>query len=99
MPIAEQLRSLREAPVHGDEDKVSDIQTKVDQLRDAEKIEPDLDFPITDSARAKAADVLAMLSTAKIANYIAAHSDDVPGAAETILDALDQSSRQKRRRL
>jgi hypothetical protein len=88
------LRALREALVQGEEEKVAEQQQKVDSLREAEKIEPDTDFSISDAARAKAPGVLAMLSTAQVANYISAHAEDVPGALETITDALDQCRQQ-----
>lgn len=88
------LRALREALVQGDEEKTAEHQQKVDSLREAEKIEPDLDFPISDKAREKAPAVLATLSTSQIANYISAHAEDVPGAVETLTDALDQCRQQ-----
>lgn len=88
------LRALREVLVQADEEKIAEHQQKVDALREAEKIEPDTDFPISDIARAKAPGVLAMLSTSQVANYISAHAEDVPGAVETITDALDQCRQQ-----
>jgi hypothetical protein len=88
------LRAVREALVQADEEKIAEHQQKVDALRESEKIEPDTDIPISDAARAKAPGVLAMLSTSQVANYISAHAEDVPGAVETITDALDQCRQQ-----
>jgi hypothetical protein len=88
------LRALREALVQADEEKIAEQQQKVDALREAEKIEPDTDIPASDVARARASGVLAMLATSQVANYISSHAEDVPGALETITDAIDQCRQQ-----
>src|SRR5581483_5160538 len=84
------LRRLREALTSDDDDKLSKLEDKIDTLRENEKIEPDTDFPLRDSARSSATRVLAMLTTGQIANYIAGHSDDIPGATEVLLDGLTE---------
>jgi hypothetical protein len=85
------LQGLRDALANGDEAKVDRLQDKVDSIRENENLDPDTDFPIRESARSKSATVLAMLSTAQVANYISLHADDVPGATDVLLDALNQS--------
>jgi hypothetical protein len=86
----ETLRHLRDALAAGDDDKVNKLQDKLDSLRESEKLELDTDFPIHDAARAKAGAVLAMLSTNQVANYVALHADDIPGATEVLLDGINQ---------
>ena len=84
------LRGLRDALVNGEDDKVNKLQDKFDSLRESESIEPDTEFPIHEAARTKAPAVLAMLSSSQVANYIGLHADDVPGATDVLLDALNQ---------
>lgn len=84
------MHRLREALVNGDDAKINQFEAKLDNLRDSEKIDLQIDTPISDAARTSAPTVLAMLSTSQIANYIATHCDDIPGANETLSDAIDE---------
>jgi hypothetical protein len=85
------LLSLRDALLSGDDDKIGDAEDKVDDLQDKLDIDPNgPDFDTTTAAKKKAGQVLKMLSTSQIANYISEHSDDVPDALDTIMDAIDQ---------
>jgi hypothetical protein len=84
------LQALRDALANGEDDKVDDAQEKVDDLRENQNIDPNIDYDITDAAKTKAAAALKLMGTDQIANYISMHSDEVPDAAGTILDALDK---------
>jgi len=85
------LAALRSALVQADEEKISDAQDKVDDLRDEQDIEPQTDVTISDSARKHTDEAMELLTATQIAAYLAEHSDDVPDALQTMLDAVDES--------
>ena len=85
------LVALRAAFAQADEEKIADAQDKVDDIRDEQDIEPQTEMTISDSARKHAAEAMDLLSASQIANYLAEHSDDVPDALQTLLDAIDES--------
>jgi hypothetical protein len=84
------LQTLQDALIDGDDEKISDAQDAVDSMRDSDNIDPDIDIPITDAARAKAPEALKLMNSTQIASYLSEHSEDVPDAADTIEDAMDQ---------
>jgi hypothetical protein len=85
------LLALRDALVSGNDDKIGDAEDKVDELREKLDLDPNVDeFPTTGAAKKKAEAALKMISTSQLANYISMHSEDVPDALDTIMDAIDQ---------
>ncbi|HEX4125325.1 MAG TPA: hypothetical protein VHY37_11410 [Tepidisphaeraceae bacterium] len=85
------LKSLRDAIIAGDAQKAADAEQKVDQLRADEHLDVVTTVPITDSARQKSADALKLLTASQIAGYLGDRGDEVPDAAQTIDDAMDDS--------
>jgi hypothetical protein len=85
------LLALRNALVSGDDDKIGEAEDKVDEVREKLDIDPNgEEIATTGAARKKADAALKMISTSQLANYISMHSDDVPDAMDTIMDAIDQ---------
>jgi hypothetical protein len=86
------LTALRDALAEGDDDKISDARDKVEQIQD-EQMMADVgpDIEPTEAACKVAPHVLATLSASQVAGYISEHSDDVPDAWKTMLDALEQA--------
>jgi hypothetical protein len=85
------LSEYADALADGDEDKIDTAEDKVDDLRDSLKVEPLPDIAPTEGARSAADKIVALLTPAQLANYIAEHADEVPGPVQTLLDAADQS--------
>jgi hypothetical protein len=85
------LVALRAAFVQADEEKIADAQDKVDDLRDEQDIEPQTEVTLSDSSRQHAPEAIELLTATQIASYLAEHSDDVPDALQTMLDAIDES--------
>jgi hypothetical protein len=84
------LQNYRDAAIGGDDQKISDASDRLDDIRDQQNVDPKIDIRITSAARAKAEAAVKLLSSSQIANYLAEHSDDVPDAGDTIIDAIDQ---------
>jgi hypothetical protein len=84
------LLELRAALVDGDDDRIDELQEKLDALRDAESPEVDDDVEITDKAKPKVKEVLRMLSPRQVAAHIAAYGDEVPEPLESLLAAIDK---------
>jgi len=84
------LQAYCDAFQSGDDQKISDAQNRLEDIRDQQNIDPSIDIAITQQARQKAAAAVKLLSSSQIANYLSEHGDDVPDAADTIIDAIDQ---------
>jgi hypothetical protein len=83
------LVDLRNALAGGaEDDRIGELQKKLDSLSDDEM--PDLDdgIEITDAAREQAPRLLQELGARQVAAYIAAFGDDFPDPVEGVLDAL-----------
>jgi hypothetical protein len=85
------LVALRAAFAQADEEKIADAQDKVDDIRDEQDIEPQTEMTLSDSARKHAIEAMDLLTASQIASYLAEHSDDVPDALQTMMDAIDES--------
>jgi hypothetical protein len=83
------LQSLREALVKNDGEKVDELFTKFDELRQKEDPEFD-DVEITDAAREQAPKVLRLFSARQVAAYLVSVSD-FPDPVERLLQAMDES--------
>jgi hypothetical protein len=84
--VAELCTALAKA----DDDKVSDLEDKVDEMKDQANIDEPY-VPATEAAKAKAADVSKLLTAAQVANFISMNSDDIAGPSETLIDAMDDA--------
>ena len=84
------LAELRDALAADDHDKIGDAQEKVGMAREQDKAVTAPEVEITESARQKAPDAIAILKASQLAGYFAAHQDDVPDPLQTMTDALDQ---------
>ncbi len=83
------LSAYADALAVGDDDKIGDAEEKVDDLRDSLQVDPPPEVPATDGARAEADRVVALLTPAQLAGYVAEHSDEVPDPVQTLLDAAE----------
>jgi hypothetical protein len=84
------LSEYADALADGDDDKIDTAEDKVEDLRESLKIEPLPDVTPTDGARAGADKIVALLTPAQLAGYVAEHADEVPDPVQTLLDAADQ---------
>jgi hypothetical protein len=91
--VSEKLRKtmtgLRDALAAGDDEKIDELFTAFDKLRDKENPEFD-EVEISDAAREQAPAIVRMLSARQVANY-AASIADFPDPVERLADAMDQS--------
>lgn len=90
-PYSAALTAVRDAMLEGDEAKIVEAEDKLDELRESKNIDPQEEVEITDSARKQAPAALNVLTATQIAGYLAQHSDDVPDALQTMMDAIDES--------
>jgi hypothetical protein len=87
----EALGDLREALIDArDEDRIDNLDDKLDQLRESEK--PDLDdgVDITAAARKRAPELFRQLKPSQVAAYIAQVSDEVIDPLDHLREALGQ---------
>jgi hypothetical protein len=85
------LSEYADALAEGDDDKIGTTEDRVDDLRDELKIDAPPDPLPTEGARAAADKIVAKLSPAQLAGYLAEHADEVPDPVGTLIDAADQS--------
>jgi hypothetical protein len=84
------LMELREALVaNKDEERIDDLNEKLDDLRKSEKLEFNDDFEMTDAAREQAPRLLRKLSPAQLAGYLGT-LEDMPDPLEEIVAGLDK---------
>jgi len=82
------LTDLCDALAKGDDEHVSELQDKVDELEDQSKLD-DATIEPTDTGRKHSADLIKMLTPGEIASFIAMHSDEIEGPAETLIESFD----------
>jgi len=82
------LTALRDALVKDNEDKIDEAQEKVQDLRDKDDIDTETHIQIADEAKKQADPALKLLTVRQIANYLAAHGDEIPDPMETLTDAI-----------
>ncbi len=83
------LQGLREALVQNDNEKVEELFTKFDELREKEDPEFD-DVEITDAARERAPALLRLFSARQVANYLASVAD-FPDPVELLTRGVEES--------
>ena len=92
--LGKKLRSavndLCDALARGDDDKIADLQDKVDELSDAANIDDAYVEP-SDAAKSNAAGAIKLLTAGQLASFIAVYADDVQGPAELLIDAMDDA--------
>ena len=71
-----------------DDDKISDLQDKVDALEEQSKLD-DATIEPTDASRKRSADLIKMLTPGELAGFISMHSDEIEGPAETLIESFD----------
>jgi hypothetical protein len=71
-----------------DDDRITELQKKLDSLADDETPELDDGIEITDAARQQTPRLLQELSASQVAAYIASYGDDFPDPVEGVVNAL-----------
>jgi hypothetical protein len=84
------VNDLCDALAKGDDEKIADLQDKVDELSDVANVD-DAVVERSDAANAKAADVTNLLTAAQLANFIAVYADEVQGPAELLIDTMEDA--------
>jgi hypothetical protein len=84
------VNDLCDALARGDDDKIADLQDKVDELTDAANID-DAYVEASDSAKHNAGGAMKLLTAGQLANFIAVYADDIQGPAEVLIDAMDDA--------
>jgi hypothetical protein len=78
------------ALVKGDDEKISELADKVDQLEEKSDLD-DPEVTTTDAAKKKSADAMALLTAGQLASFIAMHSDEVVGPGELVIESMDEA--------
>lgn len=86
----EVLKSLHDALLSQEEERIDELSEKLDELHEKETISIDDEFEMTDAAMVAAAQAFRLLSAAQIIAYLAALDDEVPDPVERILSALEE---------
>jgi hypothetical protein len=86
------LKSLHDALLAQDEDRIREISDKLDGLQEKEPVSIDDSFEMTEAAMAAAPQAFRLLSAAQIVAYLASLNDEIPDPAERILSALEEGS-------
>lgn len=82
---------LRQAFIDADDDKINEVTSDLEDLRDGEKVEIDDDVDLTDAARKKADELLNKLTARQVAIYLSQFADEFPDPLEKLTEALDES--------
>jgi hypothetical protein len=83
------LKDLHGALLAEDEERIAELNEKLDELQEKEPIAIDA-FEMTDAALRVAPQAFKLLSAAQVAAYLAALDDEVPDPVERILSALEE---------
>jgi hypothetical protein len=86
------LKSLRDALVAQDEDRMREANDKLDELHEKETISIDASFDMTDAAMLEASKAFRLLSAAQIVSYLASLDDEVPDPVERLLSTLEEGA-------
>ena len=84
------VNDLCDALAKGDDEKIAELQDKVDELSDAANVD-DAVVNLSDTSKTRAAEVTNLLTAAQLANFIAVCADDVQGPAELLIDTMDDA--------
>ncbi len=89
------LAELREALLRRppDEDRISDLEEKLAELREGKDVDLDDSYTITAEVRSQAADLLRTLSARQVASYLADLGDTIPDPLDSLLETLDKVNR------
>jgi len=86
------LKSLHDALLAQEEDRLRELSDKLDELQEKETISIDDAFEMTEAAMGAAPQAFRLLSAAQIVAYLAALDDEVPDPVERILSALEEGA-------
>lgn len=89
------LKSLHDALLSQEEDRIRELSEKLDELREKETVSIDDEFEMTEAAMLAAAKAFKLLSAAQIVAYLASLDDEVPDPAERILSAVEEGAELK----
>lgn len=89
------LKSLHEALLSQEPDRIREISEKLEDLHEKETIEINETFDMTDAAMTAATQAFRLFSAAQIVAYLSALDDEVPDPAERLLSALEEGSELK----
>ncbi|HTU17365.1 MAG TPA: hypothetical protein VMG10_04825 [Gemmataceae bacterium] len=84
------LKSLHAALLAEEEDRISELSDKLDELQEKETLSIDDEFEMTDASLLAAPLAFRLLSASQIVAYLAGLDDEVPDPAERILSALEE---------
>jgi hypothetical protein len=84
------LKSLHDALLSQDEERIDELSAKLDELNEKEPSSIDDEFEMTDAALAAAPLAFRLLSAAQIVSYLASLDDEVPDPVERILSAVEE---------
>jgi hypothetical protein len=83
------LNEWCDALAKGEDDKVDELQEKVEQQEDEAKLDA-VDIDATDAAKKRAPEAMKLITAGQLANLIAMHSGDIQGPAETLIDSMEE---------
>jgi uncharacterized protein YfbU (UPF0304 family) len=86
------LTSLHAALLSQEEERISELSEKLDELQEKETISIDDEFEMTEAALSAAPQAFRLLSAAQIVAYLAALDDEVPDPVERILSAVEEGA-------
>ncbi|HEY7326816.1 MAG TPA: hypothetical protein VH592_04210 [Gemmataceae bacterium] len=86
------LQSLHDALVAQQEERIREMNDKLDELQEKESVSIDATIEMTEAAMAAAPKAFRLLSAAQIVSYLASLNDEIPDPAERILSALEEGS-------
>lgn len=89
------LKSLHDALLSQEEDRIRESRDKLDELHEKETVSIDDAFDMTEAAMAAAPQAFRLLSAAQLVAYLASLDDEVPDPAERILSALEEGAELK----
>lgn len=84
------LKSLRDALLSQDEERISELSEKLDELQEKETTAINDEFEMTDASLLAAPSAFRLLSAAQVVAYLASLDDEVPDPVERILSALEE---------
>jgi hypothetical protein len=89
--LRQTLMDLRAALVKmdRDEDQITELETRLTELKDADDVELDDDVEISDGARRRAPEALRLLTPAQVLAYLNEYADDIPDPMERLTEALE----------
>src|SRR5262249_51613702 len=82
------LADLRDALGEDEEERVTELEDKLDKLSRKEKPEFEEEVEITAAARKRAPEVLRLLKPSQVASYVGSYADDIGDPRDELLDAL-----------